>query len=119
MYEYLITAPQLDSNICRPSQQQNPTANTAQFPRLSASRGDLIQGTYLENGHISKPDAPDGTPGTMYWFSTASAKPDNTLANIKQWASNGKGGGRRGKLLENPSNFDNGTCTEPNDTLIS
>ena len=119
MAEYLITAPQLDSHIFRPSQQQNPTANTAQFPPLSASPGDLIQGSYLENGHISKPNAPDGTPGTIHWFSTASAKPDNTLANIKQWTTDRKGGGRRGKLLENPSNFDDGTRTKPNDTPIS
>ena len=86
---------------------------------MSASPGDSIQGTYLENGHISKPDAPDGTPGTIYWFGTANAKPDDTLANVKQWTVDGKGGDGRGRLLANPSNFDDGTCVEPNGTPIA
>ncbi|KAG0635317.1 hypothetical protein HOY80DRAFT_982537 [Tuber brumale] len=116
---YLITAPNLDSNICRPSQQQNPTTNTPKFPRLSASPGDFIQGTYLENGHISKPEAPDGTPGTIFWFGTTNAKPDDTLANVKQWSVDGKGGDGRGRLLANPSNFDDGKCFEPNDSPIA
>ncbi|CAZ79530.1 unnamed protein product [Tuber melanosporum] len=116
---YLITTPKLDSNICRPSQQQNPTTNTPKFPRVSASPGDFIQGTYLENGHISKPDAADGTPGTIYWFGTANAKPDDTLANVKQWTVDGKGGDGRGRLLANPSNFDDGKCAETNDTPIA
>jgi hypothetical protein len=115
---YLITTPDLKSNICRPS-QQNPGPNNAKFPRLTASPGDLIQGTYLENGHISKPDAKDGTPGTLYWYGTANAKPDDTLANVKQWTQDGKGGDKRGRLLAKPSDFDDGTCIENNETPIA
>jgi len=114
-----MTAPKLDSHICRPSQKQNPTANTARLPPLSASPGNSIQGTYLENGHISEPDTPDGTPGIIYWFGTANVKSDDTLADVKQWTADGKGGDGCGKLLVKPSNFEDGTCVEPNDTPIA
>ncbi|PWW79110.1 hypothetical protein C7212DRAFT_153264 [Tuber magnatum] len=116
---YRVEAPKLDVNICRES-QRNPTENPGQFPPLSASPGDSIQGTYLENGHISKPDAADGTPGTIYWFGTANPKPEDTLANVKQWTTDGKGGDGRGRLLEKPSDFDDGGCAEKdNGTPIS
>ncbi|KAG0134053.1 hypothetical protein HOY82DRAFT_481996 [Tuber indicum] len=97
---YLITAPKLDTNICRPSQQQYPTTYTDNFPILSAPPGDFVQGTYLGNGHISKPDAADGAPGTIYWFGTANANLDETLANVNQWTADGKGGDGRKRRRE-------------------
>jgi hypothetical protein len=114
---YLITDPKLNANICRPSQQQ--AKNTAKFPRLSASPGDFVMATYLENGHISLPGSPDGTPGTIFWYGTASPKSTDTLANVKQWTQDGKGGDGRGRLLVKPSDFDDGSCVEPNSSPIA
>ncbi|CUS14606.1 unnamed protein product, partial [Tuber aestivum] len=88
---YKVETPGLGVNICRDSQRFSINGS-AQFPPLKASPGDFIQGTYLENGHISKPDAPDGTPGMVYWFGTANANPQDTLANVKQWTVDGRGG---------------------------
>ncbi|KAG0127371.1 hypothetical protein HOY82DRAFT_625532, partial [Tuber indicum] len=92
---------------------------TGHFLLLSASPGDFVQSTFLENGDISKLDAADGTPGTIYWFGVVEEKPDETLAKVVNWVIGGKGGSGRGKLLAEPSDFEERNCVERNDTPIA
>lgn len=113
---YLIGGPKLDVNICRPSQRQ--PVNTAKFPRLSAAPGDFVMGTYLENGHISLQPSASSTSGTTYWYATTQPKPDETLSNVRNWTTDGRGGDARGRLLAQAP-FDDGTCVEPNSTPIA
>ncbi|KAL7273845.1 hypothetical protein RUND412_003281 [Rhizina undulata] len=114
---YLIQDPQLEVNICRPSQQTS--TNTPDYPRLEAPAGAYIQGEYLENGHISKPTAPDAIVGDIYWYGTFEPKVDETLANVRNWTLDGSGGNKRGMLLAKPSSFDDGVCIEPNGSPIA
>jgi hypothetical protein len=76
-------------------------------------------GTYLENGHISKPNAPDAFSGIIYWFGTTDQSLTPTLAEVLKWTADSSLGNGSGRLLAPISDFDDGTCAEDNSTPLS
>jgi hypothetical protein len=104
----------LDTPVCASFQSVADQVGAAQYPQLNASAGDYIQGTYTENGHISKPQFPTSKPGTTYWFGTN--KTDiPTLTEVLTW----KDGNSSDGVLLATAPFDDGVCVEENDSEIS
>jgi hypothetical protein len=109
---YRIEDPTLNVPACAQFQQDPTAYNNAEFPQLTALAGDFIQGTYLENGHISKKELPETQSGDIYWFGTERTDLKPTLAEVMAW----RNGSSDGVLLAGPTNFDDGTCVEDNGT---
>jgi hypothetical protein len=106
--------------MCKSTQKIG--AQSANFPALSASPGDMIAIRYLENGHVTKPNAPPGKPansGQVFVYGTTRPANTDTLLSIhKVWNAAGTGGDKRGVLLAT-RNFDDGQCYEANGDAIS
>ncbi|KAL7276637.1 hypothetical protein RUND412_000373 [Rhizina undulata] len=115
-YTYRITTAGLSVPVC--STTETAQTQNSGFPRLQAKSGATIGGFYKENGHLSKPNANDSKPGTIYWYGTTSPNSASTLRDVRKWTADGTGGDKTGKLL-GTTNFDDGTCTEYNDTEFS
>ncbi|KAI5851535.1 hypothetical protein DFP73DRAFT_628976 [Morchella snyderi] len=94
---------------CMP--QQRTQTQDAAFVRLKASPGDIVQGNYTENGHVSLPAVTQLSSGTVYWYGTSQPKVDEKLADVMEWTSDCTGGDGRGCLLSTAP-FDDGTCIE-------
>lgn len=97
-------------------------SQSAGFPALSASPGDMVALRYLENGHVTKPTTPPGKPahsGSVFVYGTTQpANTDTLLAIHKVWNTAGTGGDKRGVLLAT-RDFDDGECYEANPSDIS
>ncbi|RPB06153.1 hypothetical protein L873DRAFT_1797080 [Choiromyces venosus 120613-1] len=114
---YRIEGPDWESKpICKETQQAR--ANPPNFPHLKASRKQKVAGYYLENGHVSLPPAGNGFTGVTYWFGTNNADPKLPLREVRAWTADGKGGNKQGKLLATAP-FDDGKCSQPNDSPVS
>lgn len=114
---YRIEGPDWESKpICKDTQQVR--ANQPGFPRLRASRKQTVAGYYLENGHTSLPPSATAFTGLTYWFGTSDPDPKLPLREVRAWTADGQGGNKKGKLLKT-SPFDDGKCTQPNDSPIS
>ncbi|KAF8540471.1 hypothetical protein BDD12DRAFT_980301 [Trichophaea hybrida] len=109
---YRITDPTFNVPACAPFQQQFNNNPNPQFPQLTAAPGDIIQGSYTENGHITKLEAPHAQPGTIYWYASSENGLQPTLAEVKQWTADGRGGNGKGMLIAGPRSFDDGVCAE-------
>lgn len=81
------------------------------FPRLNAAPGSTVQASYTENGHITFVPPEQASPGTIYWYGTATPKDDEILDNVTKWNKAGTGGDKRGRLL-GTTDFDDGKCVE-------
>ncbi|KAF2010612.1 hypothetical protein BU24DRAFT_322789, partial [Aaosphaeria arxii CBS 175.79] len=109
--------------LCHPNQREQ-TQND-QFPRVKGTAGGYLALRYAENGHVSNPSPLNGhTPGTVefqrrenggsiFVYGTTDPKPDETIANVLQWTTDGRGGDRGGVLLT-VNDFDDGRCYEIN-----
>jgi hypothetical protein len=124
---YLISDPALNVPACAPFQMTknevgsgpDPASGaTVEYPKLSANPGDTIMATYKENGHISKPNAPDAVVGPIYWFGTTSDEVP-MLSEVMKWTADGKGGNGQGFAMGTPTSFDDGVCVEDNGTPIA
>ena len=93
-------------------------ANQPGFPRLRASRKQTVAGYYLENGHTSLPPSATAFTGLTYWFGTSDPDPKLPLREVRAWTADGQGGNKKGRLLKT-SPFDDGRCTQPNDSPVS
>jgi hypothetical protein len=97
--------------MCKGSQKIGN--QTAGFPALNASPGDMIAIRYQENGHVTNPGVPPGKPangGTIYIYGTQNPSDNDTVLSIhKVWNAAGTGGNRNGVLLAT-RNFDDGQC---------
>jgi hypothetical protein len=110
----------VSDRICKVTQR---VANqTRDSPRLSAKGGSKIALQYQENGHVTLPETTPGKPanrGTVYVYGTSEPREDDSLLSIhKVWDTAGKGGNKRGKLL-NTFDFDDGKCYQINQGDIS
>ncbi|PWW72043.1 hypothetical protein C7212DRAFT_366834 [Tuber magnatum] len=87
------------------------------FPRLAAQAGSRVRASYTENGHISKPRTGDpiGDSGMTFWYGTKDPAQCDTLYGVMEWGAHE---GQRGELLV-VAPFDDGICTEANETPIS
>jgi hypothetical protein len=107
----------LDKPVCASFQTTANQIGDAQYPQLNASAGDYIQGTYLENGHISLPQNSASKTGMTYWFGTT--KTDiPTLAEVLKWGNSSDSNSSDGVLLATAP-FDDGVCVEVNGSPIS
>jgi len=109
---YRIEDPTLNVPACAQFQQDPTAYSNAEYPQLTALAGDFVQGTYLENGHISKKELPETQSGDIYWFGTTRTDLKPTLAEVMAW----RNGSSDGVLLAGPADFDDGTCVEDNGT---
>jgi hypothetical protein len=101
--------------MCKPSQSIGN--QSAGFPVLVASPGEQIALRYLENGHVTQPQTPQGKPagsGIVYIYGTEKPLATDTYAGIHGvWNPAGTGGDKRGKLLATRY-FDDGECYQEN-----
>ncbi|KAG0127782.1 hypothetical protein HOY82DRAFT_60650, partial [Tuber indicum] len=109
---------QRSSPVCKPNSQSKPTTPLAGFPRLRAPPGAHILAHHTENGHVSRPEAPDAFSGYTYWYGTSKPSSSHTLQNALDWTSDGRGGKGDGRFLSR-STYDDGECAEPGNTAIS
>lgn len=104
--------------VCR-SSQQNPISTDK---RLKAYAGNIVQGTYTENGHVTKIGPPHDdriTAGQIYWFGTTNPETSKMpIAEIIKWNEEGTGGNGKGRLITVTA-YDDGLCAEPNETALS
>ncbi|KGQ01239.1 hypothetical protein PAAG_12097 [Paracoccidioides lutzii Pb01] len=100
-----------NDTMCKESQLE-PIQSDG-FPRLKAPPGAPIALRYLENGHVSFPNTPEGKPhggGKVYVYGTTQPRRRETFCSIHNvWNKEGTGGDRRGMLLS-VHNFDDGRC---------
>lgn len=111
----------IDSSMmaCHPSQR---TANySSEYPKLSVTPGDYVAMKYLENGHVSQPNIPEGKPkgsGTVYVFGTYEPSESDTLMDVLSWTTDGNGGNGKGWLMTAQS-YDDHRCAQINNSPIS
>ena len=106
--------------LCHPSQRAAEQSSD-EYPRLQAAAGSYVALRYLENGHVSLPDAAPakaGDGGTVFVFGTAEPREDEKLAEVLEWTADGSGGDGRGRLLTAQS-YDDGRCYQINGSPIS
>ncbi|KAK6539486.1 hypothetical protein TWF694_009708 [Orbilia ellipsospora] len=100
-------------NVC--SDRTKSPGQIANFPKLKATPGDLVQAQYLENGHIWQTldgqNGPKANPGTIYWYGTQNPRSDRNITSVLEWTKDGKGGDGQGVLLD-ITPFDDGVCIE-------
>lgn len=101
--------------ICGPKGQSPSQAPG--FPRIKARPGDRIKVEHLENGHVwqvlDKLNAPDAESGLIYYYGTTDQSTSTmSLGDIRKWNTAGSGGNKKGKLLGDPQNYDDGICIE-------
>ncbi|PBP20483.1 hypothetical protein BUE80_DR008787 [Diplocarpon rosae] len=106
--------------ICKSNQLKGKQSNG--FPALKAAPGDQVALRYLENGHVTKPNVPEGHPagsGTVFIYGTKDGQDTDTYNGIHRvWNADGTGGDKRGKLIATRP-FDDGQCFQINDSPIS
>ncbi|PBP21293.1 hypothetical protein BUE80_DR007956 [Diplocarpon rosae] len=106
--------------ICKSNQLKGEQSNG--FPALKAAPGDQVALRYLENGHVTKPNVPEGHPagsGTVFIYGTEDGQDTDTYNGIHRvWNADGTGGDKRGKLIATRP-FDDGQCFQINDSPIS
>jgi hypothetical protein len=93
---------------------QRTAVKSEKWPSLATARGNTVALRYLENGHVTLPDNQKGKPasgGLVYIYATSNPKPDETLANVLQW--NTEGSLENGRLL-NINKYDDGRCYQVN-----
>lgn len=104
---------------CHPAQR---TANySSEYPKLSVTPGAYVAMRYLENGHVSQPNIPEGKPkgsGTVYIYGTYEPSDSEKLMDVLSWSSDGNGGNRKGFLMAAQS-YDDGRCYQINGGPIS
>lgn len=103
------------------AQSQRNSYQTEGYPRLEVSPGSYIAIKYLENGHVTLPEAQPGKPperGQVHVFGTERPDAQERLTKVLEWTPDASGGDRRGKLLT-VQNFDDGRCYQINDGTIS
>ncbi|KAM0720315.1 hypothetical protein Q7P37_004451 [Cladosporium fusiforme] len=111
----------IDSSMFACHPEQRSAKYSSQYPKLSVTPGDWVAMRYLENGHVSQPNIPEGKPkgsGTVYIYGTYKPNETETLMNVLSWTSDGKGGDGNGWLMA-AQNYDDGRCYQINGGPIS
>lgn len=114
---YLV--PSVDGPACANFQQTYSSNPNPLYPQLTAAPGDFIEGTYSDNGHVTKPPTPESESGIVYWYGTTDGSTVPSLSEVIQWTADGKGGSGKGRLLSGPANYDDGVCAEGNGSPIA
>ncbi|KAE9973723.1 hypothetical protein BLS_003467 [Venturia inaequalis] len=99
--------------LCRPEQQQ-ANSNPSDYPQLRALPGSHVAARYLENGHVTLPQAQMAKPGSgglIYMYATTNPDPNMKMPDIFKWTP--KGDLATGRLLA-VNTYDDGRCYQVN-----